>query len=359
MSEPRVASGRAARWSHGLAWAALVLVLGGALERAGVAADPMPYWDSDPLLTPSVRTGLGPSAQMLLDMLAMLGGACGLGSAALAGRSVRVWWVALLALGGVWVGVHGWVAPTDPAGTGRGDLEDLIIGGRWLGAMGGAIGLAHLRGRVRRIGLGLCIGFVVMLAAKGVMQRSVEHPLTMHDYEMQREQILGARGWRVDSPQALAYERRLRQNDASGWFGMPNVYATFGGIGLVAGTCLAIGGVRRKQTGATLAAGLGGVCGGAILLMSHSKGGAGAAAIGLGIGVLVGSGWAGERRRVWLLAGAPAVVLLLIVARGVIGERLGELSLLFRWHYAQGSARMILEHPLLGVGPGGFRDAYL
>ena len=47
-----------------------------------------------------------------------------------------------------------------------------------------------------------------------------------------------------------------------------------------------------------------------------------------------------------------------IVARGVVGESVGELSLLFRWFYIEAASRIALDHPLLGVGPGGFKDAY-
>ena len=37
----------------------------------------------------------------------------------------------------------------------------------------------------------------------------------------------------------------------------------------------------------------------------------------------------------------------------------GERSLLFRWHYATATGRMVIDHPVVGTGIGGYRDAYL
>src|SRR5690606_14992553 len=48
-----------------------------------------------------------------------------------------------------------------------------------------------------------------------------------------------------------------------------------------------------------------------------------------------------------------------IALRGLLGERLGELSLLFRSFYLRGAIAIIADHPLLGVGPAGFKDAYM
>lgn len=351
---------RGARVGRALGWVALLLILGGALGRASVNADPFPHWDSDPLMAPSVKTGWGPTFRMALDVLALIGCASAVASACLMGGRIRARMLVLLGIGGAAVILHAYVLPADPlAPDSRGELEDLIVGGSWLAALGGAVGLAHLRGRARRIGLAIALGFVVMLAGKGAAQRYVEHPMTVRDYDAQRESILAARGWRPDSAQALAYERRLRQNDASGWFGLSNVYATFGALGLVTGAGLGFAAFRRREKliGGMLL--LGGACGLAMLLMSHSKGGMGAAAFGMAITLLLGSGRVHGRWARLMLAMVPAGVLAIVIGRGLLGERLGELSLLFRWHYMQGSARIILEHPLLGVGPSGFKEAYL
>ena len=65
--------------------------------------------------------------------------------------------------------------------------------------------------------------------------------------------------------------------------------------------------------------------------------------------------------RLLLLAGLAgiAIPLLAVVVRGLVGERLSELSLLFRWFYMQGAARIFAQHLPVGVGPDGFQEAYL
>jgi hypothetical protein len=102
------------------------------------------------------------------------------------------------------------------------------------------------------------------------------------------------------------------------------------------------------------------------LALAGSKGGYAACALGLAaIGVRAfvfrlkrsDSGFSrlGAVLGVLAITGPLAVVL----ARGMIGERLGELSILFRWFYVEGAARIVAAHPLFGVGPEGFQAAYM
>jgi hypothetical protein len=74
--------------------------------------------------------------------------------------------------------------------------------------------------------------------------------------------------------------------------------------------------------------------------------------------------WSARRSPGALLMGRMAVacvalVLVAVALRGVVGERLGERSLLFRAHYMQGASQMLIAHPLMGVGPAGFAEGYL
>jgi hypothetical protein len=74
------------------------------------------------------------------------------------------------------------------------------------------------------------------------------------------------------------------------------------------------------------------------------------------------------RAQLWRLtsrvAGLLAVALVVsavgaLLLRGILGTRMGELSLLFRWYYVEAATRVFLAHPLTGVGPAGFKDAYM
>ena len=56
--------------------------------------------------------------------------------------------------------------------------------------------------------------------------------------------------------------------------------------------------------------------------------------------------------------GSTAITLLGVAARGLIGESLGERSILFRWFYMRGATGIIADEPVLGVGPAGFQPAY-
>ena len=99
--------------------------------------------------------------------------------------------------------------------------------------------------------------------------------------------------------------------------------------------------------------------------MTRSKGAALAA--GAGFALLVAPLTGGSRRSfVERHGSAIAVVMVVgvfaaILARGLLVPEswLGERSLLFRWHYLVGAARITGEQALTGVGPDGFQGAYM
>lgn len=169
---------------------------------------------------------------------------------------------------------------------------------------------------------------------------------------------------------ARAYERRVMQAEATGWLGISNILATFGAAGTVFFGALVASALRREHREARahgalewtgLALGLGASI--ATLALTKSKGGAVAALVGLGVLALSTSFARFAPRALSLFsrhAGALAIgaSLLAVAARGAIGERLSELSLLFRWYYMQAAARIFADSPR-GVGAAGFKDAYL
>jgi len=327
-------------------WVALGLMLIPTFVRAMVVYTPLPFWDADPLLSPPTGTRLAPSGALLFDSITLLGVALGAWTSGT--RSIRA--VTLLLIGTVPVLIHG-----------AGETEHLLTAGPWVSGLGVMLGVAWL-GRdaaVRRVVLGLGLGFVALLLMRSLVQLFVEHAETVRTFRENKDSVLGAQGWMPGSSQARLFERRLEQPDVRAWFGTSNMLATFAGAcGVYATIRMALEPDRMRRL-AWLALASAGVW---LLLLTGSKGGIGASLLGLagaGVWLAMGRGARPSAWRVWIPAGACVLVLLGVALRGALGERLGELSLLFRAHYLQASLRILADHPLLGTGPSGFQEAYL
>ncbi|QKK09044.1 MAG: O-antigen ligase family protein [Planctomycetota bacterium] len=213
-----------------------------------------------------------------------------------------------------------------------------------------------------------------------------EHPTLVDEFRQNRGAFLASHGWVEGSAAARVFERRMMQPDASAWFAMSNVYASVMvgcAVVFVAGLVAAVRG-RLWATGARpdlyrfvgVLAGAVMAVGGIVMAVpaggSLPKGAVAALVLGLGLfGVaawrermpgLVRRGLAGlgsGRLGWWFGPGLIAAALAAVVVRGVVGERVGELSLLFRWFYLQAATGIFAEHPVWGVGPDGFQSAYL
>lgn len=367
-------------WSAALRAVALLGLLIAALLPASAGIELFPWWDLDPTTRWTPSTGIQPWQMLMLAMLSVAGAGLAMLAGAVGGER-PLWGHALLAgIGSAGVLAHG-VFDTELHGDGAialDGVEHLVRAAPWIAMIWGWVGAAHLcRGaRARTIVLALAIGFVVLLLAKGLLQIVIEHPATVAEFERTKDDILASNGWEADSPAALAYERRLLQPEASGWFGLSNVYASFmaaAAAGLIAACASAFWSTKKVTRSLAVAVGIA-LCALVGLLLSKSKGGIGAAAISLGACALVALVTEVRRARpdstgrffqhigqvVGRLVGPGVIVLVLglIAVRGVIGTDFGERSLLFRAFYAVGSLRIWGEHPLFGVGPDGFQDAY-
>jgi hypothetical protein len=349
-------------WGGILRAVGLVLCVVPAALLALITYDPFPGWGTDPAILPSPIVGIGPSGLAQAGTLMLLGAVlCFMGMWA-GGGAIRVSVLLLTALGGLGASLH-----AIPRGS---MVEDVAIGAAWIGGVAGAAAVFHAAAdpRLRRLFLAGLAGVVVALVVKAVVQVFVEHPQTVAQYRATREAFLASQGWEAGSGMAAAFERRLMQPEAGAWFGLANVYSTFAAWGVVFAAGLGMRAWADRRHGinpATLA-----VIAGAFLvaLMGLVLGGAkgGYAAAGAGLAVIALAAWAHAAGRTCkpslvLLVGVGAIVapILAVVARGLAGERIPELSLLFRWYYLQGAARVIAEHPLIGVGPAGFKDAYI
>ena len=327
-----------------------------ALVRASVLYEPLPGWDGTPLTTVSAIVGLGPAGLLALDTAAVLLTAL---LCAVAGK--RLGWVAFAAqLGGLAVIAHTMLFAA-------GDAQPLAIAGAW--ASGGALlaagSVAASRPALRRVGIAVVTGFLCILLAKGAAQWFVEHPSVIERFDQDPVGSLATRGYEPGSPSALQFERRLRQPDITGWFGLSNVLAAYLAAGAVG--CLAL--CWHARSNARLwpwwtTASLGLLCWLGVAA-TGSKAGLVIAAAGSGVFLAVQTVTKAFGRRtasrkiaramglaVWVLPVAA------IAARPLVMPLHGELSVLFRYFYLDAAVDIARSNLLVGTGIDGFRAAY-
>lgn len=330
------------RLRHLGAWAGLLVVLGGAFGRAVCRADPFPWWEADAFAFAPPLVGLTPTWALLLNAVILAGAGVVVGCVRGLG-----WWVVAMATAGM--ASVCWHAVVDLERATHG--ADLAAG---MGALLAAWAGSSLPG-ARRVMVGLALGFGVWLGVNGLQEVYIEHPRTLATFEQTRDSFYAARGWEPDGPEAAMYEERLSHAEPTGAFGLTNVLATFAGAGAVGLLGLALSAGRWTRA-ARLALVAGAVLSAWALMATVSKGAIGATALGA---LVAGVGW--TRWRAWAgraVLGAALLVIAAVLARGAVGERIGERSLLFRAQYMQGTVAVLGEHPVAGVGPGRFQDAY-
>lgn len=341
----------------------LVAALACVIGRGVVAADAFPWWSDDPTVIAVPTTGLLPVGSLLLSVLTIVASAVATWAAhTLTRRGAAA--SAAVENGLLLAGVLG--ATAHALWLGGGSLDDLQTGLAWAAAMSAGVAAAACRHDpgLRRLVLACLLGGLVMVAAKAGLQVFVEHPATVASFEANKDAVLASHGWSPGSPMARSFEHRLRQADATGWFGLSNVVATFGAAGAVMGLGLLIGRPRDddEAPGGLAGAAVAFAAGAAMLVLGGSKGGYAGAAVGV---ICIVAAWAAARRPAlgrWVKLISLAVVvavLAAVAARLIVGERLGERSLLFRGYYLEAGWRIFASHLPWGTGPSGFRDAYM
>lgn len=336
--------------------------------------DPFPYWSGDPFIMPSPVVGLTPAWAMGLDAVTIL--SCALVSWGLSRAASNLQLRLLIENSWVFLFVYPAVSLTA-----KSFLDDHVLGLHWVASVFVALAvLMCMKDRALRLPASMLacaalLSIVVMIVPKGLAQVFVEHPQMMRTFRTNQDAFLAAQGWSPDSAMARGYLRRLEQPEASGWFGLANVFATLAAAGFAAFiTWLVLEltrervSLREDRTERTklLAVTVGGtaLCAAGVWL-AGSKGGF--AATGLGLALAAAAWWIrrpgneskfSEKVAGWIGPALVALTLLAVIIRGLIGERIGELSILFRWFYMQGAAKIFIHNPF-GVGPAGFKDAYM
>lgn len=331
----------------------VALLLGVIGFRCLVAISPDPFFDVDPMRNPLPWFGIGPLGVLLTAFLSLVAGSLILYGAHRRGRGLdRV--LLLLA-----------VIPLVPvAWHGASGFADLWRGADWIAAAIAGVSLAHAvrEPGMRSTVLGGLVGLLAILAVAGGFELLVEHPAMVGYFETNRGTVLAGFGWEPGSVQAELYERRLRQPEATGWFGLANI---FSGL-MVVGAVLLLGSAMQKLSGGAFGLLLLTLLGMLLLIIVNgSKGAAGAAVLGVLV-LYAPAVIRSLRGRDLMLPGALALGALLVttvavlVRGGLEADALGgERSLLFRSQYASAAWSMIAAHPWLGVGPASFQEAYL
>lgn len=375
------------RAEHIARWSGACIILFSALARVLTSPSRIPYWDIDPVTSWAPDTTRTPAMSLLLDALVWLAASAIIWAEGRAGRGIA-WKTGLLALiGCVGVALHGWVlTPLTAIGGSpptHGDFQSMSLGSAWASAIVGAwaLSMAARDAAIKRTAAATLFGVVIVLAAKGAMQVFIDHPRLVAEFNARKDEMLATQGFQPGSVNARLFERRLVQSEATGWFGLSNVYGSIMAAGTAAFLSLAIGATRAARAAkdadciadqrrpvssseaallwlATLTASTG-------LALSQSKGAIVAGFVG---GLLVLTLSFSQRKhklRIPSLALRhapllfPLLALSAVILRGFLGERIDELSLYFRWQYLLGAARTILAHPIFGTGPAGFKDQYL
>ena len=341
--EPRIASG------------CVVLVAAMAAFQALVSHPVNLWFDVDPASDPFPFPGIAPSTGMAIDAVTVM-----LSAIAVVLTRARIDERAIAALAMAAAGSAVAVLHAMSGG------DQCWRGLQWIAAIMGATSIAVvLRAlsesparTVRAVVVAILVASAVPILWRGVLQVLVEHPQTVEAYMANRAEFLAARGWAEGSAQALTYERRLMQAEATAWFGLSNVASSvIGALAVVAGGA-AIALWTPRRLGAVLA-GLVSAAAFLTVALTGSKGAIAATAIGVAFAVLALRLPPAPRWRIGVALLLLVLPVAAVAARGMAGLSLGERSLLFRSQYADGALQVFGANPLIGVGPAGFGDAYL
>jgi len=338
-----------------------ILILIPVLLPLVVVFTPSLYFDVDPRgLAVLDQIEFGPTGSLWLAVVSVLIATIALAVTAWAGGRIRWWSCGLAAAGVIPCLMH---MPEH--------FNSRLHGSAWIAAVSLGLAAAHLGQfkRARQLIVTALIAMALPLVIHAVWYVFIEHPATVQSFMQAEGDGLSARGMALDSVEHAKYLTRLKGLDVIGAVGMSNVLGSIAAAITSLGLVIVIGGWWEKVHGARLMS-LATVVfmGGLVLALTQSKGAmlAFPATFMFGLCVLLLLQLKPKWHRI-----LPAMCLLLVcvgiaavLVRGAAGppeSSAGERSLLFRFHYWQGAAKLLMEDPtraLIGMGQGTFQDYY-
>ncbi len=225
----------------------------------------------------------------------------------------------------------------------------------------------------------MCVlaGIGLLLAAKAAEQAFIEIPEQQQQWQTDPDGMMRQMGIAPDSVHREVLRARIENRKATGFLPLTNIFAAqlLVLIAACAGVvALKIRTIRRDQkktepgeiSPAKLLLGLSVIGGTAVawaLLQTKSRG-----ALVAGGGVVLAAAllipWRSQVRKhwkrvVWVVVLLGALTVAAVASYGTAKGTLPTKSMAFRWQYWEGSAKLLAEKPLFGVGGGNFPENYL
>jgi O-antigen ligase len=213
----------------------------------------------------------------------------------------------------------------------------------------------------------VCIAALAVVSAWQSSEQFVwSNQMTIEQYEKDPETILAPLGIEPGSFGQMLFEHRLYSRGIRGFFVTSNSAGSFALLASFAALALFLGQLKKPKSSSLrslIKSGLVVVVVIAGLAMTKSKGAIAAAMIAAAVFIvfLCFADWLKAHRKA-ILAACILIALAacsVVVAYGLAHDRLpGGNSMLVRWQYWTGAAKMYADHPITGIGPGNFASFY-
>lgn len=208
----------------------------------------------------------------------------------------------------------------------------------------------------------------VVHAYQSAEQYFVSNQMTIEQYEQNKEAVLRPLGIEPGTFNHFLFEHRLYTKGVRGFFMTRNSAGSFALLASFAAVCLFVDKLKNRKMDASGPLRLV-VCGIAVavvifgFIITRSRGAivASFAASGMFIAYLLFGNWVKKYRKgIFVVCLLLFVAVCVVVVRyGIVHGRLpGGNSMLVRWQYWRGAAKMYSDHAVTGVGGGNFGSFY-